>query len=71
MSNERLSGADLYIYIHFCKVFEMPIKQVSYLIMVRVVGRIHRLLPMGNHAERVAAGTPVNLAAAMEYLSGC
>ena len=33
------------------------------------VGRIHRLLRKGNYAERVRAGTPVYLAAVMEYLA--
>ncbi|CAH0395109.1 unnamed protein product [Bemisia tabaci] len=33
------------------------------------VGRIHRMLRKGNYAERVGAGTPVYLAAVMEYLA--
>jgi histone H3/H4 len=33
------------------------------------VGRLHRLLGKGRHAERVGAGAPVYLAAVMEYLS--
>ena len=33
------------------------------------IGRIHRLLPKGNYAERVGAGAPVYLAAVLEYLS--
>ena len=33
------------------------------------VGRIHRMLRKGNHAERVGAGAPVYLAAVLEYLS--
>ena len=32
------------------------------------VGRIHRHLREGNYAERVGAGAPVYLAAAMEYI---
>ncbi|XP_062715731.1 histone H2A-like [Aedes albopictus] len=32
------------------------------------VGRIHRLLRKGNYAERIGAGAPVYLAAAIEYL---
>lgn len=33
------------------------------------VSRIHRLLRKGHYAERIGAGTPVYLAAVMEYLS--
>jgi histone H2A len=33
------------------------------------VGRMHRLLKKGRYAERVGAGAPVYLAAAMEYLT--
>ena len=33
------------------------------------VGRIHRHLRKGNYTERVGAGAPVYLAAAMEYLT--
>ncbi|XP_031996566.1 histone H2A type 1-like [Hylobates moloch] len=33
------------------------------------VGRLHRLLHKGNCAERVGAGTPVYLAAVLEYLT--
>ncbi|XP_004693351.1 PREDICTED: histone H2A type 1-A [Condylura cristata] len=33
------------------------------------VGRIHRLLRKGNYAERIGAGTPVYLAAVLEYLT--
>ena len=33
------------------------------------MGRIHRLLRKGNYSERVGAGTPVYLAAVLEYLS--
>ena len=33
------------------------------------VGRIHRLLRRGNYSERVGAGAPVYMAAAMEYLA--
>merc|ERR1711955_133969 len=33
------------------------------------VGRIHRLLRKGNHAQRVGAGAPVYMAAVMEYLA--
>ncbi|XP_067871172.1 histone H2A-like [Heterodontus francisci] len=33
------------------------------------VGRVHRLLRMGNYAERVGAGAPVYLAAVLEYLT--
>ncbi|VDO54394.1 unnamed protein product [Schistosoma margrebowiei] len=33
------------------------------------VGRVHRLLPKGNYAERVDAGAPVYLAAILEYLA--
>ncbi|GAA5970987.1 hypothetical protein JCM3765_002285 [Sporobolomyces pararoseus] len=32
------------------------------------VGRIHRLLRKGNYAQRIGAGSPVYLAACMEYL---
>jgi len=33
------------------------------------VGRIHRLLRKGNYAERVGGGSPVYLAAVLEYLA--
>nr|CDS24988.1 histone H2A [Echinococcus granulosus] len=33
------------------------------------VGRVHLLLRRGNYAERVGAGTPVYLAAMLEYLA--
>ncbi|KFD46266.1 hypothetical protein M513_12724 [Trichuris suis] len=33
------------------------------------VGRIHRLLRQGKYAERIGAGAPVHLAAAIEYLT--
>ncbi|KAJ7071949.1 histone-fold-containing protein [Mycena amicta] len=33
------------------------------------VGRIHRLLKKGNYAQRVGAGAPAYLAAALEYLA--
>lgn len=34
------------------------------------VGRIHRLMRKGNFSERIGAGTPVYLAAVLEYLIG-
>ncbi|KAK3525521.1 hypothetical protein QTP86_033935 [Hemibagrus guttatus] len=33
------------------------------------ISRVHRLLRKGNYAERVGAGTPVYLAAMLEYLT--
>ena len=33
------------------------------------VGRVHRMLPKANDAERVGAGAPVYLAACLEYLT--
>ncbi|XP_041807546.1 histone H2A-like [Chelmon rostratus] len=33
------------------------------------VGRVHRLLRKGNYAQRVGAGSPVYLAAVLEYLT--
>ena len=33
------------------------------------VGRVHRLLPRGQYAQRVGAGAPVYMAAVMEYLA--
>ncbi|ODV89541.1 hypothetical protein CANCADRAFT_140435 [Tortispora caseinolytica NRRL Y-17796] len=33
------------------------------------VGRVHRLLRKGNYAQRIGAGAPVYLAAALEYLA--
>ena len=33
------------------------------------VGRMHRLLKKGHHAERIEAGAPVYLAAVLDYLS--
>ena len=33
------------------------------------VGRIHRLLRKGNYAQRIGAGSPVYLAAVLEYLT--
>ncbi|CAH8435606.1 unnamed protein product [Heterobilharzia americana] len=33
------------------------------------VGRVHRMLRVGNYGERVGAGAPVYMAAVMEYLT--
>ena len=33
------------------------------------VGRVHRLLKKGNYSERICSGTPVYLAAVLEYLT--
>ncbi|KAA3674033.1 hypothetical protein P879_06847 [Paragonimus westermani] len=33
------------------------------------VGRVHRLMKLGNYGERVGAGAPVYLAAVLEYLA--
>ena len=33
------------------------------------VGRVHRFLRKGNYAQRIGAGSPVYLAAVMEYLT--